>query len=36
VHLLAKENCENKYCKMWTGVAPICITNQLVLDSDMN
>jgi hypothetical protein len=31
-HLLAKEGCENKTCKVWCSEAPSVIGNQLVVD----
>jgi len=35
-HLLAKDSCDKKTCNVWGSVAPVCVRNQLVLDSDMS
>jgi hypothetical protein len=35
-HLLAKEGCVNKLCNVWYDSVPMCIRNQIVLDSDLS
>ena len=35
-HILEKEGFDNKLCNVWCGTAPMCIGNQVALDSCMN
>jgi hypothetical protein len=35
-HLMAKEGCDNKLCRVWFDVAPVCVENRIVMDSVTN